>query len=292
MPRARPCRFSTVRTNSSPPRIIRTVPTSHLPRANCGVHSSATPGMPLALWLPLSEVGMGIVTNSPSALASRWAEIKSNLLPRLAVLLAFTASLAAAGAGYVGGAAGTGWDTFGAPGNGVNQFAGPVGIFVNSARQIFVTDGRNSRVVRVNDMAGSGWTTFGTRGTGINQFTFPFGIFVSPTGQIFVADIYRIVRFNDMARSGWTTVGPRGHRVNQFIGSTGIFVSPAGKIFVADSGNHRVVRINDMAGRGWTTFGTPATAGNQSRHPLAGSVNPTSQIFVAASGDHDVGTIH
>src|SRR3989441_1134996 len=202
---------------------------------------------------------MGIVTNAPSALAARWAEIKSKLFPRLAVLLAVTASLAAVGAGYVGGAAGTGWDTFGTPGNGLNQFAGPVGIFVNSARQIFVTDGRNSRVIRVNDMAGSGWTTFGTRGTGINQFTFPFGIFVNPTGQIFVADIYRIVRVNDMSGSGWTTFGTRGRGVNQFIGSTGIFVSPAGKIFVADTGHDRNVSINDMAGEGWATkLQTPA----------------------------------
>src|SRR2546425_88866 len=201
---------------------------------------------------------MGIVTNAPSALAARWAEIKSKLFPRLAVLLAVTASLAAVGAGYVGGAAGTGWDTFGAPGNGVNQFAGPVGIFVNSARQIFVTDGRNSRVVRVNDMAGSGWTTFGTRGTGINQFTFPFGMFVSPTGQIFVADIYRIVRFNDMGGSGWTTFDPRTIRgtEHRYWSPTGIFVSPMGQIFMTDLGNQRIVRISDMAGTGRAIFNT------------------------------------
>src|SRR2546428_6934496 len=150
---------------------------------------------------------MGIVTDAPSAVAVRWTEIKSKLFPRLAVLVAVAASLATAGAGYVGGAAGTGWDTFGIPGNGVNQFAGPVSIFVNSARQIFVTDGRNSRVVRVNDMAGSGWATFGTRGTGVNQFTFPFGIFVSPMGQIFVADIYRIVRVHDICGGGWAHFG-------------------------------------------------------------------------------------
>src|SRR2546426_10773706 len=183
---------------------------------------------------------MGIVTNAPSALAARWAEIKSKLLPRLAVLLAVTASLAAAGAGYVGGAAGTGWDTFGTPGNGVNQFAGPTGIFLDSAGKIYVVDARNSRLVRVNDMTGTGWMTFGTHGNGANQFTFPYGIFVSPTGQIFVADIYRIVRFNDMTGTGWTTFGTRGHGVNQFIGSTGIFVSPAGKIFVARSEERRV----------------------------------------------------
>src|SRR3989441_254116 len=186
--------------------------------------------------------------------------LNSNLRRPLAVVLAVTASLATAGAGHVGGAAGTGWDTFGTPGNGVNQFAGPVGIFVNSARQMFVTDGRNSRVVRVNDMAGSGWTTFGTRGTGINRFTFPFGIFVNATGQIFVADSgnHRIVRINDMTGTGWTTFDT--HTIHgtdhRYWSPTGIFVSPVGQIFMTDLGNQRIVRISDMEGTGRATFNT------------------------------------
>src|SRR3989449_316237 len=201
---------------------------------------------------------MGIVTDAPSAVAVRWTEIKSKLFPRLAVLVAVAASLATAGAGYVGGAAGTGWDTFGTPGNGVNQFAGPTGIFLDSTGKIYVVDARNSRLVRVNDMTGTGWMTFGTHGSGANQFTFPYGIFVSPTGQIFVADIYRIVRFNDMAGSGWTTFDTRPIRgtEHRYWSPTGIFVSPAGQIFMTDLGNQRIVRISDMAGTGRAIFNT------------------------------------
>jgi streptogramin lyase len=208
------------------------------------------------------------------------------LLRHLAVVVAVTTSVAIVAAAGSVGRAGTGWDTFGTPGKGVNQFAGPVGIFVNSSGQMFVTDGRNSRIVRINDMAGRGWTTFGTRGEGVHQFSFPFAIFVNPTGQIFVADIYRIVRINDMAGSGWTTFGTRGHGANQFIGSTGIFVSPTGKIFVADTGNDRIVRIDDMTGRGWTTFGTSGSGVNQFRSPEGIFVNATGQIFVADAGNH------
>src|SRR2546428_986685 len=135
---------------------------------------------------------MGIVTDAPSAVAVRWTEIKSKLFPRLAVLVAVAASLATAGAGYVGGAAGTGWDTFGTPGNGVNQFAGPTGIFLDSAGKIYVVDARNSRLVRVNDMTGTGWMTFGTHGSGASQFTFPYGIFATSAGQILPTDIYRL----------------------------------------------------------------------------------------------------
>jgi DNA-binding beta-propeller fold protein YncE len=209
-------------------------------------------------------------------------------LRQLAVVVAVTASVAiAAVAGYVGRAR-TRWDSFGTPGHGVNQFAGPVGIFMNSTGQTFVTDGRNARLVRVNGMAGIGWTTFGTRGNGINQFNFPFGIFVNPSDQIFVADIYRLVRVNDMTGSGWTTFGTRGHDVNQFQGLTGIFVSPAGQIFLADSGNDRIARIDDMTGRGWTTFGTSGRGVNQFRRPVSVFVNATGQIFVADAWNHRV----
>src|SRR2546428_1636220 len=165
---------------------------------------------------------MRIVTDPNRTEVSGWMRmLESKPLRRPAVVVAVTASLAIAGvAGYAGGAA-AGWDTFGTPGKGLNQFAGPTGIFVNPAGQIFVTDARNSRVVRVDNMTGSGWTTLGTRGTGINQFTFPFGIFVNPTGQIFVADIYRIGRVNDLSGSGWIAVGARGRGGYQLSGAPG-----------------------------------------------------------------------
>src|SRR6267143_1202171 len=179
-------------------------------------------------------------------------------LRHLAVVVAVTASVAIAAVAGSVGRAGTGWDTFGTPGKGVNQFAGPVGIFVNSSGHIFVTDGRNSRIVRVNDMAGRGWTTFGTRGEGVHQFSFPFAVFVNPTGQIFVADIYRLVRINDMTGSGWTTFDTYTIRGadHWYWSPTGIFVTPVGQIFMTDLGNQRIVRINDMAGTGRTIFNT------------------------------------
>ena len=212
---------------------------------------------------------------------------KNEFLPRLAVLLAVTTCVAiAAPSGYTGSATGTDWDTFGTPGNGVSQFAGPTGIFVNPAGQIYVVDARNSRLVRVNDMTGTSWTTFGTHGTGVNQFTFPYGIFVASAGQIFVTDIYRLVRINGMTGTGWTTFGTRGDGVGQFKGLTGISVNSAGQILVADTGNNRIVRINDMAGGGWTTFGSTGSGVNQFIQPEGVFVSATGQIFVADAGNH------
>src|SRR5947199_5151296 len=136
---------------------------------------------------------------------------RNEFLPRLAVLLAVTTCVAiAAPSGYTGSATGTDWDTFGTPGNGVNQFAGPTGIFLGPAGKIYVVDARNSRLVRVDDMTGTGWMTFGTHGTGVNQFTFPYGIFVTSAGQIFVTDIYRLLRIKGQTGTGSTTVGTVG----------------------------------------------------------------------------------
>lgn len=178
--------------------------------------------------------------------------------------------------------------SFGTRGSGVGQFEGPVGIFVDSAWRIYVTDARNSRLVRINDIAGSGWTTFGSHATGVNQFLFPWGIFVTPAGQVFVSDVYRIVRINDMSGSGWTTFGSPGTGVNQFMGLVGIFVSSNGQIYVADRANARIVRIDDMTGKGWTALGTYGTGIRQFVEPRDIYVNSRGQIFVYQDGDWPV----
>lgn len=77
---------------------------------------------------------------------------------------------------------GAGWITLGTPGSGVSQFnctgVQMGGIFVDTAGRIFVVDGDNHRIVRMDDMTGAGWTTFGSSGTAVNQFVVPSPIFV------------------------------------------------------------------------------------------------------------------
>src|SRR5438128_94568 len=136
------------------------------------------------------------------------------------------------------------------------------------AAQIFVTDLKNNRIVRINDMAWTGWITFGSSGKGRNQFSNPTGIAVT-AGRIFVVDSdnHRIVRINDMAGAGWTSFATGGREANQFAAPVGIAVTDAGRIFIADLGNARIVRINDMTGAGWMTFGTQGPGANQFDYP-------------------------
>lgn len=83
---------------------------------------------------------------------------------------------------------GAGWMAFGSNGNGVGQFgcsAGQMlGIHVDGAGQIYVTDLGNSRLVRIDDMTGEGWTTLGSYGSGSKQFVGPNGVFVQPPAQV------------------------------------------------------------------------------------------------------------
>ena len=112
------------------------------------------------------------------------------------------------------------WQTFGTVGggNGTNQFSFPSEVALDANGHIYVLDGGNNRIVRVEDMSGSGWTTLGTLGSGTNQFLYPTGIAVDAIGHIYIADAGngRIVRINDMSGTGWTALGTPGSGTNQF----------------------------------------------------------------------------
>jgi DNA-binding beta-propeller fold protein YncE len=118
---------------------------------------------------------------------------------------------------------GAGWTALGSPGTGVNQFANPFSVFVDSAGRIYVADSNNNRIVRVNDMTGAGWTTFGTPGRGVNQFSDPEWIVVDEAGRIYVIDVTaqtfnsRIVRINDLTGGGWITKEIQGIASGLFV---------------------------------------------------------------------------
>jgi hypothetical protein len=52
----------------------------------------------------------------------------------------------------IGDMTGAGWIAFGTQGGGTNQFADPIGIFLDATMRIYVTDARTNRIVRINDM--------------------------------------------------------------------------------------------------------------------------------------------
>ena len=86
---------------------------------------------------------------------------------------------------------GAGWTTLGSLGSGVLQFNGRVraqmgSIFVDTGGKIYVVDGGNARLVRMDDMTGAGWTAIGTYGGGTSQFVYPTSVFVKPQSEVIV----------------------------------------------------------------------------------------------------------
>jgi hypothetical protein len=129
---------------------------------------------------------------------------------------------------------GTGATPLGTYGSGVNQFARPWGISVDSTGHIYVADQSNQRIVRIDDISGTNWTTLGTIGTGTGQFFAPNGIYVDGAGHIYVADSGgqgegygaddRIVRMDDMDGTNWTTLGQLGDGVKEFTQPVSVWV--------------------------------------------------------------------
>ncbi len=71
----------------------------------------------------------------------------------------------------------TGWTTF-APQLIQGYFNRPTGIAFGSDGHMYVTDTKNHRLVRFDDMHGAGFAAFGIDGSGTGQFVHPSAIFV------------------------------------------------------------------------------------------------------------------
>src|SRR5262245_28037110 len=151
--------------------------------------------------------------------------------------------------------AGTGFLTYGRPGSGVGEFAGPFGLAIDSQDRIYVADADNGRLVRMDAIDGSGWTTLGRTGSGRNEFREPEDVAVDSRGRIYVTDRgnRRIVRFDDMSGEGWTTYGSPGPQKlgpGSFDLLGGIAVGTDGRIYVTDTNENVVIAIDDMTGAG------------------------------------------
>jgi streptogramin lyase len=88
----------------------------------------------------------------------------------------------------------------------VGQFNSLTGICVDDQNKIYVADGTNNRIVRINSITGAGWVAFGSTGTGFNQFNIAFGVGVDRSGKIYIGDRnnHRLVRIDDMTGANWT----------------------------------------------------------------------------------------
>ncbi len=165
---------------------------------------------------------------------------------------------------------GKGWVSYGSHGidggnsRGVGQFNQPHAVRLDAQGRIYIADGGNCRIVRIDDMTGKGWTEYGTGkqcGQSATTIGNTFDIAFDAQGRIYTidgTDTPRIIRIDDMTGKGFVTYGTKGIGVDQFSEPQSITFDAQGRIYVADENKDtqggRIVRIDDMAGKGWTTF--------------------------------------
>jgi hypothetical protein len=106
---------------------------------------------------------------------------------------------------------GTNWTEFSGVGSGdlqLAQYVAPVAF--DSLGRLYIADGGNKRVVRMDDMSGTNWTTLTQSqpaGMYIYLFGSPLGVALDASDRIYVADGQSVVRVADMTGANWTSIG-------------------------------------------------------------------------------------
>ncbi|CAF1305313.1 unnamed protein product [Adineta ricciae] len=142
----------------------------------------------------------------------------------------------------------------------------PIGVYVDSAGNVYIADYRNSRIQKWAPGATSGITVAGdsngSSGVTAALLHYPFGVYVDSAGNVYVADTYnhRIQKWAPGATSGITVAGDStgsyGVTAALLHYPIGVYVDSAGNVYVADYSNHRIQKWAPGATNGITVVGS------------------------------------
>jgi uncharacterized protein (TIGR03437 family) len=191
------------------------------------------------------------------------------------------------------------------------ELAGPGGVAVDSAGDIFIADGANNRIRMVTPggiittVAGNGARGYsGDGGPATSALLWgPTGIVLDHKGNVFIADSgNNRIR---MVSPGGVVTTVAGNGTHGYSGDGGpatnaslnlpwsVAVDNAGNLFIADSGNNRVRQvapggtITTVAGNGMAGYsgdGGPATNAKL-QYPYGVTVDSAGKLFIADSGN-------
>jgi hypothetical protein len=197
-----------------------------------------------------------------------------------------------------------------------NTLRQPFSIWSDTNRNVYVADGSNYRIRKVNSdagiistIAGTGSSAFAATG-GLGTATpvsNPKGIIGDTTGEnIYFTDMYHVWKYNTISQSMVPFAGSTGTSSftgdgNQALTATfnnprGLWLVTTGVLFIADSGNNRVRQvavdgiITTIAGDGAQTFaGDGLQAASASlKTPYGVYVDTTGILFIADTGNSAV----
>jgi streptogramin lyase len=194
---------------------------------------------------------------------------------------------------------------------GAARFAGPSGVAVDSAGNVYVADSGNNTVRKitpggaVTTLAGTPGVSGSADGTGpAAQFNDPIGLAVDDSGNVYVADSGNST-IREIAPGGAVTTlaGAAGvfgasdgtGAAAEFSGPTGVAVDASGILYVADEGNATIRMIAPggvvstyagMAGDYGYADGNIASAVFSS--PQGVAVDAGGNVYVADNGNEDI----
>jgi DNA-binding beta-propeller fold protein YncE len=181
------------------------------------------------------------------------------------------------------------WATCGDGGHTRQAFHFPVGVCVDSAERIYVSEQHHERILRLDDMLGTNWTKCSLPNMAskpVNKFAGSW-ICVDRNGRIYVTydGEHRIVRMDDMSGANRVAFGSEGSGVGQFRYPAGIAVDDESRIYVADFDNFRIVRLDDIQGSNWTSFGAYGSGRAEFINPCGICLDRQGRIYVADQGN-------
>jgi hypothetical protein len=176
---------------------------------------------------------------------------------------------------------------WGTKGTGDGQFNQPMGIAVDKAGYVYVSDFWNHRIEKFTSN-GEFVTAWGSYGTGVGQFDRPTGIAADKIGNIYVSDTWnnRIQKFTNegVFQLAWGTSGVENGQIKY---PAGIGVDKLGNVFVADMGNNRVQKFTSD-GVYITAWGSTGTGDGQFKMVSGIGISSEENIYVVDGSNYRI----
>ena len=115
-------------------------------------------------------------------------------------------------------------------------FAGPSGVAVDAADDVFVADTNNNAVKEI--LALGGYTTVNAIGSGYGH---PHGVALDASGNVYVGDYGNNAVKEVLAAGGYTAVNTLGAG---YLDPAGVAVDASGDVLIADSGSNSIVKLD------------------------------------------------
>lgn len=189
-------------------------------------------------------------------------------------------------------------DSYGNPAGGYadGEFDYPQDVAVDSSGNVYVADGNNNRVVKINS-SGTVFDNWGaltsesygegqpTSGSNPGEFTGPSGVAVDADGYVYVVDRYnnRVQKFNSDGEVQ-LVFGSSGSWDGEFQYPSDVAVNASGQIFVTDTGNNRV-QVFQPNGDYHDQFGENGSNPGQLNSPRGITIDGSGSIYVADAGN-------